>query len=186
MEARPWYRLSPAEALATLGSNSQQGLAEREARRRLEETGPNQLKGKPQVPPYRIFLAQFQDFMVLVLLAATAVSAFLGEIADAVTIVAIVVINAVLGFIQEYRAERSLEALKEMAAPEARVRRDGEVRRVPAREIVPGDILLLESGDRVAADALLIKASNLQADEAALTGESVPVTKRPGPLSGTV
>ncbi|GEA15066.1 ATPase [Moorella sp. E308F] len=186
MQSRLWYQMSPDEALQVLQSDGQRGLAGAEARRRLEEAGPNQLKAKPKVPPYIIFLNQFQDFMVLVLLAATAVSAFLGEIADAITIVAIVVINAILGFIQEYRAERSLEALKEMAAPEARVRRDNEVRRVPAREVVPGDILLLESGDRVAADALLLKAVNLQADEAALTGESVPVHKVPGPLRGPV
>ncbi|QGP92968.1 Calcium-transporting ATPase [Neomoorella glycerini] len=186
MQSRLWYQLSPGEALEALQTDAGRGLAELEARRRLGEAGPNQLKAKPKVPPYRIFLAQFQDFMVLVLLAATAVSAFLGETADAITIVAIVVINAILGFVQEYRAERSLEALKEMTAPEARVRRDNEVRRVPARDIVPGDILLLESGDRVAADALLLKAVNLQADEAALTGESVPVHKEPGPLRGTV
>ena len=186
MQAKPWYQLTPEEALAALHTDARYGLAGAEARRRLQEAGLNQLQARPAVPPYRIFLAQFQDFMVLVLLAATAVSAFLGEIADAVTIVAIVIINAVLGFIQEYRAERSLEALKEMAAPEARVRRDGEVQRVAAREIVPGDILLLESGDRVAADALLLQAVNLQADEAALTGESLPVNKRPGALAGTV
>ncbi|MEW8959518.1 MAG: calcium-translocating P-type ATPase, SERCA-type [Moorella sp. (in: firmicutes)] len=186
MEGRQWYQMDPAEALMVLKSDARRGLTEGEARRRLESVGANNLKAKPKAPPYVIFLNQFRDFMVLVLLAATAVSAFLGEIADAVTIVAIVVINAFLGFIQEYRAERSLEALKEMAAPEARVRRDNEVRRIPAREVVPGDILLLESGDRVAADALLLKAANLQADEAALTGESVPVLKEPGPLKGTV
>ncbi|WP_258359395.1 cation-translocating P-type ATPase [Moorella sulfitireducens] len=186
MQSRLWYQMSPHEALEVLQSDGQRGLAGEEARRRLEKAGPNQLKAKPKEPPYIIFLNQFRDFMVLVLLAATAVSAFLGELADSVTIMAIVVINAFLGFIQEYRAERSLEALKEMAAPEARVRRDNEVRRVPAREVVPGDILLLESGDRVAADALLLKAVNLQADEAALTGESVPVNKRPGALTGTV
>ncbi|WP_338827848.1 cation-translocating P-type ATPase [Neomoorella thermoacetica] len=186
MQSRPWYQLSPEEALMVLGVDAGRGLATIEARRRLEEKGPNQLQARPGVPPYRLFLSQFQDLMVLVLLAATAVSAFLGEVADAITIVAIVIINAILGFIQEYRAERSLEALKEMAAPEARVRRDGEIRRVPAREIVPGDILLLESGDRVAADALVLTGSNLQADEAALTGESTPVPKAPGALAGEV
>ncbi|MDN5362482.1 MAG: P-type Ca2+ transporter type [Moorella sp. (in: firmicutes)] len=186
MQSRPWYQFSPAEALGELKSDTRKGLATAEARRRLEEKGPNQLQARPGVPPYMLFLAQFQDLMVLVLLAATVISAFLGEVADAITIIAIVVINAILGFIQEYRAERSLEALKEMAAPEARVRRDGEVRRVPAREIVPGDILLLESGDRVAADALILSATGFQADEAALTGESTPVTKEPGPLAGHV
>ncbi|MGI9859888.1 cation-translocating P-type ATPase [Moorella naiadis] len=186
MQARPWYQFSPDEALEALKSDAGQGLATAEARRRLAEKGSNQLQARPGIPPYRLFLAQFQDLMVLVLLAATVISAFLGEVADAITIIAIVVINAILGFIQEYRAERSLETLKEMATPEARVRRDGEVLRVPAREIVPGDILLLESGDRVAADALVLRGSGLQADEAALTGESTPVPKEPGHLAGQV
>jgi len=186
MQSRQWYQWSAAEVLDLLQSDASCGLTGDEARRRREKIGPNQLQVKPKDPPYKIFLSQLQDFMVLVLLAATAVSVLLGEIADAITIVAIVIINAFLGFIQEYRAERSMEALREMAAPEARVKRDGEVQRVPARDVVPGDILLLESGDRVAADARLLEASNLQAEEAALTGESTAVNKMPGPLPGTV
>ncbi|NLW08057.1 MAG: cation-translocating P-type ATPase [Clostridia bacterium] len=186
MQLQPWYQLSDREVLQIMQVDAERGLASDEAYSRLAKAGPNQLQTKPKEPPYKLFFSQFKDFMVSVLLAATAVSFLLGEIADAVTILAIVTINALLGFIQEYRAERSLEALRAMAAPEARVRRDGVVQRIAAREVVPGDIILLESGDRVAADALLLSSSMLQAEESALTGESTAVNKTPGRLVGTV
>ncbi|MDK2820714.1 MAG: P-type Ca2+ transporter type [Clostridia bacterium] len=186
MQSKPWYQLTSKEALEILNTDAKQGLSSDEAKRRLEKVGFNLLKSKAKVSPYQIFLAQFKDFMIFVLLAATAVSAFLGEIADAITIVAIVVVNATLGFIQEYKAERSMEVLKEMTAPEAVVKRDNKIQKVLAKDIVPGDILILESGDRVVADALILESNNLQAEEAALTGESTPVEKNPGPIKGKV
>ncbi|MDN5347335.1 MAG: P-type Ca2+ transporter type [Clostridia bacterium] len=186
MHEREWYTLTPEEAVKVLQSNSLHGLTSQEAEKRLAKFGPNALKGGQKISPLQLFLAQFKDLMVLVLLGATSISFFLGEIADAITIIAIVIINAVLGFIQEYRAEKSLASLQKMAAPEARVIRDGELRQIPASEVVPGDILILEAGDRVAADGLLLEAVNLQAEEAALTGESLPVGKRTGALEGQV
>lgn len=171
--------METAEVLEALAADPQAGLSDPEARQRLAELGPNQLAAAERAPWWRMLLAQFQDFMVLVLLAATAISYALGEIADAITIVVIVAINAILGFVQEYRAERSLEALRQLTAPTARVRREGEELTVPARDLVPGDLLLLEAGDRIPADARLLEAASLEAEEAAMTGESLPVAKQP-------
>lgn len=153
------------------------GLSEKEAMRRLEEYGPNTIYDKKKISPFKILLDQFTDFMVLILLASTAISAFMGEMTEAVTIIAIVIINAILGFIQEFRTERTMEALKGLAAPTAKVVRGGKAVTLPADEIVPGDLVLLEAGDRVPADAVLIEVNSLQVDESLLTGESVPVEK---------
>ncbi|MCL6635464.1 MAG: HAD-IC family P-type ATPase, partial [Peptococcaceae bacterium] len=173
-----WYALTQQEVLEHLKSDGSKGLTDREVRERAARFGPNELARAPKDPPWQLFLNQFKDFMVLILLAATAVSGFLGEYADAVTIMIIVIVNAILGFVQEYRAERSMEALKQLAAPEARVIRNGQERRVPAVELVPGDIVLLEEGDRVPADLRLLQAASLEIEESALTGESVPVKKQ--------
>ncbi|MDR3564866.1 MAG: calcium-translocating P-type ATPase, SERCA-type [Negativicutes bacterium] len=172
-----WYARKAEEALLFWRTDEQDGLATGEARDRLEQFGYNEMAEQPKVAWWKRFLAQFQDFMVLVLLAATLISALLGEYADAVTILAIVLINAILGFIQEYRAEQSMDALKRLTTPTAQVVRNGMVQHIPARELVPGDILMLESGDIIAADARLVATSNLEAEEAALTGESLPVGK---------
>jgi len=153
------------------------GLSTKEAKQRLEKYGPNTLTEKKRISPLKILLEQFTDFMVIILLVSTAISAFMGEITEAVTIIAIVVVNAVLGFIQEYKTERTMEALKGLAAPTAKVVREGESVEIPAEEIVPGDLIVLEAGDRVPADAMLVEAKNLQVDESLLTGESVPVEK---------
>jgi len=153
------------------------GLSNREIPLKKKLFGDNQLKQGKEISAAAIFISQFKDFMILVLLAAGLISAFLGEIADAAAIAAIVVLNGLMGFIQEYRTEKSLQALKQLAAPVAKVLRDGKVTTVPARDIVPGDIVLLESGDRVPADGSLIVAENLRIDESLLTGESVPVEK---------
>ena len=157
------HQLPAPEVAAQLSSDAVAGLSRREAQRRLAQYGPNELPKANRRSFLRVFLEQFRDFMVLVLLAATAVSIVLGEVGDAVTILLIVVVNAVLGSLQEFRAERSLEALKEMSAPTARVRREGEEQRIPAAEVVPGDVLLLEAGDKPAADARL-HHSDLDAD----------------------
>jgi Ca2+-transporting ATPase len=153
------------------------GLSAKEAKKRLEKYGPNTLAEKKGISPFKILFDQFTDFMVLILLASTAISAFMGEITEAITIIAIVIVNATLGFIQEYKTERTMEALKGLAAPTASVIREGETVEIPAEEIVPGDLIVLEAGDRVPADALLVEAKTLQVDESLLTGESVPVEK---------
>lgn len=153
------------------------GLSDREAEKRLREHGPNLLTGKKKISPLKLLLGQFTDIMVIILLISTAISAFMGEITEAVTIIAIVILNAVLGFVQEFRTEKTIEALKSLAAPAARVIRNGRQVSVPAEQIVPGDLIVLETGDRVPADAVLVESSNTQADESLLTGESVPVEK---------
>jgi P-type Ca2+ transporter type 2C len=167
------------------------GLATPEAEKRLAEAGPNQLKSAPETPWWKRLLAQFEDFLVLILLAATVISGVEWALQspretnlpyEAIVILAIVVLNALLGFFQEARAERSVRALMALAAPEASVVRDGERRRLPAAQIVPGDMVLVEAGDKIPADARLVESANLQTDEAPLTGESMPVSKDPRPV----
>lgn len=160
------------------------GLSRREAEKRLLEYGPNLLAGKKKISPVRILLSQFTDIMVIILMVSTVISAFMGEITEAATIIAIVILNAVLGFVQEYRTEKTMEALKSLAAPAARVLRDGRQISIAAEQIVPGDLILLEMGDRVPADAVLTESVNLQVDESLLTGESVPVEKYAVPGAG--
>jgi P-type Ca2+ transporter type 2C len=183
MRQQSWHVLPWLEVAKALEVHPGKGLSLREVNRRLGEVGKNILETKKGVHPVFLFLGQFKDFMVLVLLAATIVSALLGEIADAVTIMAILIVNAILGFIQEYRAERSIESLKSLTAPEARVLRDGMESRIPAADLVPGDIVLLDAGDRIPADIRWIKAVNVEVEESALTGESHPVQKRIAPLT---
>jgi Ca2+-transporting ATPase len=177
--ASSWHQLEASEVLARTATDLSTGLTAREGQRRLAEVGPNMLAAAEKVPWWKMLVAQFQDFMVLVLLVATGISYAMNEKADAITIVVIVAVNAILGFIQEYRAEQSLEALKQLAAPTARVMRDGQEVQMPARDLVPGDILLLEAGDKVAADARMVEGTGLEIEEAALTGESLPVRKNP-------
>jgi len=159
------------------------GLSADQAAARLQEVGPNELARARATPAWRVFLAQFKGALIWLLLGACVVSAALGEVGDAIAIGAILVLNALVGFLQEYRAERAVLALRSMTAPHARVRRDGEVREIPAREVVPGDVLLLEAGDVVAADARLVEAHALTTQEAALTGESVPSEKKAEPAA---
>ncbi|SHF27362.1 Ca2+-transporting ATPase [Caldanaerobius fijiensis DSM 17918] len=154
------------------------GLSQKEAQSRLEKYGFNELTKKSGISPLTIFLNQFKNFIIIVLLLATLISYFLGEVADAATITIIIIMNAILGFIQEYRTERSLEALKELSAPHATAIRDGKQIIIPARELVPGDIVILEAGDSVPADCALIEAYNVQVNESILTGESTPVEKK--------
>ncbi|MDD4493917.1 MAG: cation-translocating P-type ATPase [Eubacteriales bacterium] len=154
------------------------GLHPAEVKKRQQKYGLNVLTAKKKKSVLGLLFKQFRDFMTMILLAATAVSAFMGEITEAVTIVAIIVMNGILGFIQEYRTEKTLEALKRMAAPSCRVIRGGRVCSIAAEELVPGDLVLLEEGDRVPADAVLIEANGLTVDESLLTGESIPVEKK--------
>lgn len=159
------------------GPDRIQGLSAKQAKKLLDEMGENTLVQKKKVNALKIFGAQFKDLMTIILLVATALSVTMGEVTEAISIVTIVFLNAVMGFIQEFKTERTLEALKNMAAPSSTVIRDGEQITVPAKELVPGDILLIEAGDKVPADAILRSVSNLQVDESLLTGESVPVIK---------
>lgn len=161
------------------------GLSSAEAEKRLAKYGENILSHKKAVHPAKIFAGQFKDFMVMILLGATVISVLMGEAVEALTIVLIVLVNAVLGFLQEYKTEKTLEALKNMAAPTAKVIRDGQEIEIPAVDVVPGDLLVLAAGDRVPADAQIVEATLLQADEAMLSGESHPVNKTDLPQDGT-
>jgi P-type Ca2+ transporter type 2C len=183
------YRQRAGEVAAELGVNPEVGLTAAEAASRLERYGPNELTADKPIPAWRRFLAQFQDVLVMLLLAATAISAALWAYErdaalpyEAIAIFAVVLLNATMGFVQEARAEAAVVALRAMSAAEAAVIRDGARRRIPATGIVPGDIVLIEEGDTIGADARVIESVSLQVAEAALTGESLPVTKDPAPI----
>jgi Ca2+-transporting ATPase len=180
---KTWHTLTQDTAFEQLNSNPE-GLTNAEAAKRLLETGPNEIQAAKRVSALEILLEQFKNILILILLGATAISLILGHGVESIVIAVIVLFAVLLGFIQEYRAERAIEALRKMAAPTATVLRDGNEVEVPARDLVPGDVILLHTGDRIPADARLLEAINLQVEEAALTGESVPVEKHILPLSG--
>jgi Ca2+-transporting ATPase len=169
------------QVLESLGS-SEAGLTEEEAQHRLSTFGLNELRKERKITALEVFANQFKSFLVLILIAASAISFALGETTDAIIISSIIVLNAILGFAQEYRAEQAIEALKKLAAPKAKVMREGEEAIIQATQVVPGDIILFEAGDAIAADARLIQAMNLKIDESLLTGESVPSLKVVEPL----
>jgi len=171
-----WYTKSIDEILIGLKS-SKTGLTNDEAEKRLEEFGYNELQKGKRITALIIFINQFKNALLLLLIAAGILSLFLGELIESIAIFGILILNALLGFVQEYKAEKAIEALEKMSAPTARVVRDGKEQKIPAREVVPGDIILLEAGDIVPADSRLLEISSLQIDEAALTGESVPSKK---------
>ncbi|MBC7122411.1 MAG: calcium-transporting P-type ATPase, PMR1-type, partial [Pseudothermotoga sp.] len=174
---KEFYRLSTEQVCRELSVDPQKGLSSEEAKRRLQQYGPNELSEKKKRTILQMFLSQFTDFLIIILLAAAGISILVGEAVDAILIMIIVVLNATLSTIQEAKAEKSLQLLKKMAAPVARVLRDGIVQTVPSRELVPGDIVILEAGNYVPADGRLIESVNLSVSEAALTGESQPVEK---------
>ena len=178
IEATTWHSRPIDEVADALEVDLEAGLTSEEAAARLERHGLNQLTEIPRPGFWQLLLSQFQDFLILILMAAAGISFLLGEMIEAGAILAIVILNAVLGVIQESKAEEALAALKKMAAPEARVLRGDHRVSVPARELVPGDIVFLEAGSYVPADLRLIETANLKVDEASLTGESVPVEKR--------
>ncbi len=171
-----WHTLSREVVFSQL-ETSPAGLRQVEAARRLAESGPNELQAAHHISPWKILLEQFKNVLIIILLAAVTLSAFMGHGIESIVIGIIVLFSVVLGFVQEYRAERAIEALRKMAAPTAAALRDGEEIEIPARELVPGDLVLLRAGDRIPADLRLVEAVNLQIEEAALTGESVPVEK---------
>ncbi len=171
-----FHTQTPDHVLSQLQS-SPQGLSSDEAAKRLKENGPNELKKSTGVSPWALLFEQFKNVLVIILLIATVLSGFLGHEVEAITIAVIVLLAVVLGFVQEFRAEKAMEALKSMAAPTANVIRGGEQIKIPANELVIGDIILLAAGDRVPADARIIEQANLRTDEASLTGESLPSEK---------
>jgi len=176
-KGKTWHSQSAEEVLAEFGTTAD-GLSSQEAVRRLANSGPNELKEAQSISPLQMFLGQFKSLIIWILIAAGVVSGFLGELVDCIAILAIVVLNAVIGFYQEFKAEKSIAALKKLTAPKATVRRDGRVTSIAASGIVVGDILALEAGQLVAADARLLDAASLKCIESALTGESEAVTKQ--------
>lgn len=178
-----WYKLTPEETIAQLNSSIETGLSEAEAKKRLSQYGANELVEKGGRKPLEIILDQIKEPMVIVLIIAALVSGILGEFLDVVVIMAIVILNAIIGFTQEFRAEQAIRALKEMAVPIVRVRRDGHLREISAKELVPGDIVILETGNAVPADGRLLECVNLKVDESALTGESEPIEKIVTPIT---
>ncbi|MCJ8499021.1 cation-translocating P-type ATPase [Desulfatitalea alkaliphila] len=179
--AVPWHAMTDDEVLSSLGVDDG-GLTEDEAARRTEKYGPNKLAEKKQAGPLKRLFRQFQNVLIYVLLAAAVFTALLGQWVDTAVIVAVVIINAIIGFVQEGKAEKAMEAIRGMLSPKATALREGGQRELPAEELVPGDIVLLGSGDRVPADMRIIFSRNAQADEAMLTGESEPVDKRVDPV----
>ncbi len=176
-----WHAMEKEKLLESLKS-TEKGLSTEEAERRLHEFGPNELVAKKGVSGLQIFLSQFKDIFVIMLLIAIVISVAINEIPEATTIVIIVVLNAGVGFINEYRSEKAMEAMKKLTAPKARVLRNGKELVIPSRDVVPGDIVLLEAGDRIPADARLLRVVDLKTDEAILTGESTAVSKLDGVL----
>jgi Ca2+-transporting ATPase len=183
-QAPAWHCLPTAEVAGQLGTDFAAGLTRAEAASRLARYGPNAIQEGEKRSPWRMLADQFTDFMIIVLLAAAVISGFIGEVVDTIAILVIVVMNGTIGFIQEYRAEQAMAALKKLAAATARVLRDGAVIEVPAAELVPGDLVVLEAGNIVPADLRLVESVVLRTEEAALTGESVPVEKRTEPVEG--
>jgi len=180
-----WHNLTVPEVLSSL-QTSISGLTSEEAQKRLDQFGSNELVGKESISPWVVFLSQFKNFLIIILLIAVALSAILGELADASVIALIVLFACGLGFVQEYRAERAMESLRKMAAPTASVLRDGKEIEILATLLVPGDVVLIGVGDRIPSDARLVEAVNLKADEASLTGESAPVDKMVQVIAGDV
>ena len=181
-----WHSLEAAQVLEELDADAERGLTEDEVKRRLQRYGYNELKKEERISPFTIFINQFKSILIAILLVAIVLSVLIGELIDAGIIAAIVIFCAVLGFTQEYRAERSLETLEKMLSPTITVLREGKAEEIPSKELVPGDILLLEAGDRIPADARLVESHSLMCDEASLTGESVPVSKETKPLPDDV
>lgn len=182
-EAPAWHGMSAEQALRALESAQAEGLSQTEATERLNRHGPNKLAEKPPRPTWLLLLSQFKSVLIVVLIAAALLAAAVGDVTDGVVILVVVIINAFLGFYQEFQAEQSLAALKKMLALQAEVRRDGQNRNLPVEQLVPGDIVILDAGDKIPADGRIIAAHALEVDESSLTGESIPVAKQIQALS---
>ncbi|HPG52712.1 MAG TPA: HAD-IC family P-type ATPase, partial [Spirochaetota bacterium] len=180
--SRHWHHMTADDAASLLASSAVKGLHPLEAKDRLEHFGPNVITTKKKRNPLLLLLLQFHQPLVYILIAAGTVTALLGEPVDSAVIVGVVLLNAVIGFVQELKAERAIESLRGLITTETTVVRDGAQSRVPSRDLVPGDLVVVQSGDKVPADLLLVSVRELQVDESALTGESVPAGKEAGPL----
>jgi Ca2+-transporting ATPase len=185
MAINDFYHLSSEKVTETLKTSIDTGLDETEVQKRFLESGPNELLSSGGISPWALFFSQFKNILIQILLVATLLSVFMGHAVESIAIAVIVLFAVILSFIQEYRAERAIEALRRMAAPTANVVRNGKEKKIPARELVPGDVILLHAGDKVPADARLVQLFNLQVEEAALTGESLPVEKKTDALGGS-
>ena len=185
MNEKQWHEIDTPALEQELETSLTTGLAEADITARLARYGPNELKEKRGVSPLKLLVSQFTNTMVLILIAAVVISGLLGKTTETIAIAAIVVLFALLGFMQEYRAEKAMAALKRLSVPVVRVRRNGQLREMSARELVPGDVVLLEAGNAVPADLRIVESVNLRIQEAALTGESEPVEKHTGPLQQT-
>ena len=178
---KDYSQVTPEETLRLLATDPEKGLSSSLVAARQDEYGRNELKKRRQTV-WEMFLLQFREFLILLLLGAALISVLLGEVTDAVVIFLIVLINGIFGVVQEFKAEKALEALQTLSAPKAKVWREGAVAEVPAVDLVPGDLVLLETGDLIPADARLLETVEFRTDESALTGESVPVEKDAGDL----
>jgi len=178
-----WHAQEPDALMRLLQSDAVQGLSEEEAKKRGEEEGLNELVRIDRTPWYKVLLRQFTDLLILILFVAAAISLAIGEVGDAATILVIILLNGVLGFVQEYKAENAIEALRQMLHPTAKVVREGREQVIDAKGLVRGDIVMLEIGDKVPADLRLLESYNLKADESSLTGESASVSKMSDPVS---
>ena len=173
----PWHLLEPWQTTAWLKVDPEKGLSREEVEDRLSAHGPNAIREQQRRGPIRMFFGQFADFMIIVLIMAAIVSGLIGDVTDEIAILVIVVLNAIIGFVQEYRAERAVAALKRLASPTAQVLREGKIQTIAAQKLVPGDLVMLEAGNVVPADLKLLDVTRLKVEEAALTGESLPVEK---------
>lgn len=171
-----FYQQLPEDLFAKF-ETSKNGLTQSEAQKRLEKFGPNALQEKKKKPAWLLFLAQFKDFMILILAVAAVISGMVGDLTDTIIILVIIVLNAVLGFVQEYRAEKAMESLKKLTETQTKVFRDKQLLAIPSRDLVPGDVVVLEAGNMVPADLRLVETFSLKIDESSLTGESVPIDK---------
>ncbi|HPU24452.1 MAG TPA: HAD-IC family P-type ATPase, partial [Candidatus Kapabacteria bacterium] len=178
-----YYKLSIDETLKALGTNIN-GLTEEDVKSRLEKFGANELREKEKEPAWKLLLSQFNNFLIYILILSAIISMLLGKAVEPIAIIVIVVLAGITGFVQEFQAGKAIESLRKMASPSAKVRRNGKIIEIPAKELVPGDIILLSAGDKAPADARIINANLLRVEEAALTGESVPVSKHSNPISG--
>ena len=174
--SRPWYEMKTEDTMKRLGS-SWQGLKSEDVNNRLEKYGTNELERIRKINPLEVFFRQFKNLLIVILFFAAAISFFVGDSIDAILIFIMIFILVMIGFVQEYRAERSLDALRKLTSPKANVFRDGKEMEILAKDIVPGDIIILQAGDKIPADARVLESISMEIDESMLTGESVPVSK---------